>query len=371
VQPLSNGLATIRLNGFLVIGDASAVAASVKASRDGKSLTDADAASVRDSLPNQRLADVYLSPLGIDRLLARRGALSEQLDTFVDFGDSEGIAAALVAHGNGLELRVDSELGAAKKGGGQSFFQAFPSFDPSLADEFSAQTLLLLEVADPSRTVRTLLRQAGSAQPGLLAAFTRFEAELRRSGVDLERGVLPVLSGESAIGLAVGPRGPYLTAVFKDVDEDRARVEMAQLQAPLVAALSPARTGQAPSFDSKDLDGVTMRSVRISPALELAYAIFDGKLVVSTSRAGVRQAVEGGDNLGGSEAYQAGTSGLPGGVSALVFLNLEGLVSQSQPLGLGQIVRGFSEDVARFKGLGLTETSDSDRLTTTLFLAIQ
>jgi hypothetical protein len=140
---------------------------------------------------------------------------------------------------------------------------------------------------------------------------------------------------------------------------------------PLVAALSPSRTGQAPGFASKNLDGVVMRSVRISPSLEFAYAIFDGKLVVSTSRAGVREAVSGDENLGGSDAFQSATSGASGGVSALVFLNLEGLVSRSEPLGLGQIVRGFAEDVARLKGLGLTETSDADSLSTTLFLAIE
>jgi hypothetical protein len=146
---------------------------------------------------------------------------------------------------------------------------------------------------------------------------------------------------------------------------------MAKLQGPLVAALSPDRTGQAPGFDAKRLDDVVVRSVRLSPALNLAYAIFDRKLVVSTNPAGVRAAVKGDENLGASDAFEAATSGASGGVSALVFLNLEGLVSQSQPLGLGQIVRGFAEDVARLKGLGLTERSDAESLKTTLFLAIE
>jgi hypothetical protein len=372
LRAYSNGIAFTRLNGFLVLGPVSAVSGAIGAAHGHDSLADSERADeVRNSLPDQRIADVYLSPLGIERLLAGRGALSSQLDTFVDFGASRGIAAALVAHGNGLELKLDSAIGGPKKGSSPSFFQAFSSFNPSLAGEFSPQTLLLLEIADPARTVRALLRQAGTAAPGLFAAFARFEAEVRRGGVDIERGVLPVLSGESALGIASGRRGPYLTAVFKDVDEDRAREEMAKLQAPLVAALSPSRTGQAPGFAVKHLDGVVMRSVRISPSLEFAYAIFDGKLVVSTSPAGVREAVSGDENLGGSDAFQAATSGASGGVSALVFLNLEGLVSRSEPLGLGQIVRGFADDVARLKGLRLTETSDADRLSTTLFLAIE
>ena len=125
---------------------------------------------------------------------------------------------------------------------------------------------------------------------------------------------------------------------------------MARLQAPLVAALTPARTGQAPSFESTKIGDTVMHSVRLSPTLDLAYAIFDGKLVVSTNPAGVRQAVEGDESLGGSDAFKAATSGASGGVSALVFLSLEGLVRRSEPLGLDQIVRGFAEDVARAEG---------------------
>jgi hypothetical protein len=116
---------------------------------------------------------------------------------------------------------------------------------------------------------------------------------------------------------------------------------------------------------------VIVRSVRISPALNFAYAIFDGKLVVSTSPVGVRQAIEGDDSLAGSDAYKAAAAGASNGVSALVFLNLESLVRSSQPLGLGQIVRGFGEDIAKLSGLGLTVKSDEDSLQTTLFVEIR
>ena len=168
-----------------------------------------------------------------------------------------------------------------------------------------------------------------------------------------------------------GGTGPYLTAAFANVDEDRARTQMAKLQSPLVKALSPGRTGQAPSFDAKKVGDVVVRSVRISPALDLAYAIFDGKLVVSTNPVGVRQAIEGDESLDGSEAYQASTSDAQNGVSALVFLNLESLVRSSQPLGLGQIVRGFGEDIAKLSGLGLTVKRDEDSLQSTLFVDIR
>jgi hypothetical protein len=367
-----NGLAFADADDFLLVGSAPAVRAARAASRSGHTLAEDELADqVRDELPEQRLADVYLSPSGVQRFLTGLGAASDQLDTFVDFGRSRGAALALVAKGNGLEIQLDSLLRKPKKGPAKTFFSAFPSFSPGLAGQFSADTLLYLSIANPSETVNALLAQADKTSPGLAAAFKRFQDQLRSGGVDLRKGVLPALGDQAAVGVATGGTGPYLTAAFANVDEDRARTQTAKLQSPLVKALSPGRTGQAPSFDAKKVGDVVVRSVRISPALDLAYAIFDGKLVVSTNPVGVRQAIEGDDSLDGSEAYQASTSGAQNGVSALVFLNLESLVRSSQPLGLGQIVRGFGEDIAKLSGLGLTVKSDEDSLQSTLFVDIR
>ncbi|MBK5117710.1 MAG: hypothetical protein JJE23_12430, partial [Thermoleophilia bacterium] len=243
-------------------------------------------------------------------------------------------------------------------------------FDPSLAGDFSPDTVLYLNIANLAEVVPALLRQAGATAPGLVQAFNRFEGQLSRGGVDLERGALPVLGGEVAAGAALTPV-PHLTFVFKDVDEERAREEAARLQGPLIEALSPQRTGQAPSFETEKVGDVVMRSVRLSPNLTLAYAIFDGKLIVATNPAGVRQALEGDGNLAGEEAFAASTDEVSSGVSALIFLSLDGLVRRAEPLGLDQIVRGFAEDIAKLKGLGLGVRSDDDSLTTTAFLDIE
>ena len=367
-----NGLAFADVDDFLLVGSAPAVRAARKASSTGRNLGGNELADeARDALPKQRLADVYLSPRGVQRFLAGQGPASEQLDTFVDFGRSRGAAVALVAKGNGLQFELESLLRKPKKGPATTFFSAFPSFSPSLAGAFAPDTLLYLAIANPSETVRALLAQANKSAPGLAGAFESFQAQLRKGGVDLQKGVLPALGGEAAVGVATGKAGPYLTAAFANVDEDRARTQMAKLQTPLVQALSPGRTGQAPSFEAAKVGDVIVRSVRISPALNFAYAIFDGKLVVSTSPVGVRQAIEGDDSLAGSDAYKAAAAGASNGVSALVFLNLESLVRSSQPLGLGQIVRGFGEDIAKLSGLGLTVKGDEDSLQTTLFVEIR
>lgn len=368
-----SGLAYAELRGFLVLGHRPALGAVLAVnSGKAKSLADSDAASaVRDSLPDQRLADAYVSKAGIPVLLRSPSTISDQLDTFVDLAASDGIAAALVAHGDGFELKLDSKLGAVRAKTQAGFFDAFPPFDPSLAGEFSPDTVLYVNFARPSDTVRALLTQANSAAPSLAAAARHFQAQLRKAGADIENRLLPALGGEAAAGVVDGPSGPYLTLAFNGVDEGRAQTEMAQLQAPLIKALSTQRSGQVASFTSKQVGDTVVHSVNISPSLEVAYAVFGGKVVISTNPAGVREAIEGGDSLAGSDAFKAATGAASGDVSALVFLGLERLVQRAQPLGLGQVVGGFSADLAKLKALGLGVTSDEDSLKTTLFLNIE
>jgi hypothetical protein len=367
-----SGLAYSQLGEFLALGKVRAVGAAIDTKGGGASLAGDDRAkAVRGALPDQRVADVYLSARGVRTFLNQGTAFASQLDTFTDFAATQGIAAALVAHGGGFELQLYSALGPVRAKTHPSFFGAFPGFHPSLAGEFSPDTLLYLDIANPSDTVRALLRQAAATAPGLVASAKRFEGDVRARGVDIEKDLLPALGDEAAAGFAAGPSGPYLTLAFKGVDEQRARSRMAQLQAPLVAALSPARTGQAPSFGTEKLGDTVVNSVRLSPALDIAYAIFGDKLVISTNPAGVRQAVEGDGSLSGSDSYRAATAGASGGTSALVFLNLEGLVKRAVPLGLGQALGGFSADIAKLKALGLSVKSSEESLKTTIFLNIE
>ena len=367
-----NGLAYSELGGFLALGTARAVGAAIGTDQGGASLAGDDRAkAARGALPEQRVADLYLSVRGVRTLLNRSTAFAAQLDTFTDFAATEGIAAALVAHGGGFELQVHSALGPVKAKTHPSFFGAFPRFHPSLAGEFSPETLLFLDIANPAETVRALLQQAAASAPGLVASAKRFERDVRGRGLDIQKDLLPALGDEAAAGFVAGPSGPYLTLAFKNVDEGRARDRMAQLQAPLAAALSPNRTGQAPSFGAHNLGGTVVNSVRLSPALDVAYAIFDGKLVISTNPAGVRQALEGGDDLAGSDSYKAATGSASGGTLALVFLNLQGVLKRAVPLGLGQALGGFSADIAKLKALGLSVKSDEDSLTTNIFLNIE
>ncbi len=372
VSAYSDTLASAERDGFLLVGEPGAVRAAIAAGPDGSLADDERAGQVREDLPDLRLADAYVSEEGIARLLAGRAGLSPQLDTFTDYGSSLGIAAAVVAEGNGFRLDLHSELDPEQARAAPGFFAAFPRFDPDLASFFSPSTLALLQIGPPSQTIDGLLEQADAAFPGIAGAFDRLNERVARSGgVDIENGVLPQLGGEAAVGVTPAAPIPYVTAVFDDVDEAKAREAVARLGVPLIAAINPATTGQAPVFSERQVEGVTVHSLRLSRAVEVAYAVFDGRLVVATDPRGVAGAIEGGEDLASGDDYQTVTSSGADGASALIFLNLEGLVKLAEPLGLAEIVEDFRADLDRMKALGVAVESGDDSLDTQLFLEIE
>jgi hypothetical protein len=112
--------------------------------------------------------------------------------------------------------------------------------------------------------------------------------------------------------------------------------------------------------------------VQISPSVDLSYAVFDGKLVISTQPEGIAQVRSGGDDLAGTSAFKDATDRLPDRVSALVFLNLDEVFGLAQQAGLttDPLYASLSEDISRIGSLGLAVTGSDSELRSRLFLAI-
>jgi hypothetical protein len=84
IRTYRNGLAVADLGDLRALGSPASVRAAIdtEQGREESLSSDGDADSVRDPLPDDRLADAYVSADGITRLLARRGGAAAQLDTF-------------------------------------------------------------------------------------------------------------------------------------------------------------------------------------------------------------------------------------------------------------------------------------------------
>jgi hypothetical protein len=377
------------VGGFLAIGRESGVRdvidAQSGATGTGSLADDPDAEAARDALPDQRLADAYLSPDGIARLVDNpRGPLAT-LDAVVDPTASEGVAAAIVASDQGIDLAIRSVLDAERAKAQPGFFAAFPEFEPTLAGSLPVDSLAYVGIGDPEHTLVSLLEQASADQPGIAAGVSDLVKRVRELGkVDLQTELLPSLGGEAAFALEPSAQaageggalpgafgGPYLEFLGSDIDAERAGRALASLQAPIADALSPTG-GQAPTFSERKVGGVTSHSVRLSPTVNLTYAIVESVLVVATDPLAVERYVDGEGGLSEAESFSRATDGLTGPVSLLAYLNLSGLIALGEQAGLAQdpAYETFADEIHKLQALGLAVRRSDTELATDVNLIV-
>lgn len=367
------GLATIRSGGRALFGNVVAVRAAL-AAQSGRvpRLEGSDQGTARDELPDVRLADLYLSRAGVSRMLAGRPGSATQLNTFVDYGATTGLAVSLRARDDGVEVNMVSDLSPQLEAQSPTVFASLPRFEPGLAGEASPDALGSIAVGDLGPALNKALATAGAGAQGLAGSLRSLAQNLQKqAGVDPLKDLLPALGGQASLVAEPTDTVPYASLIVDGVDEKAAGAALASLQQPILRAVG---TGgpQVPQFQSKEIDGVAVHSVQISPTVDLSYAIFDGKLVISTQPEGISQVRSSGDNLAGTGAYQAATNRLPDSVSALVFLNLDEVLGLAQQAGLAEdpLYASLSEDISHVQSLGLAVRGSDEELQSQLFLAI-
>jgi hypothetical protein len=369
------GVAVAQVEGFLAIGPRDGVRAVIDtatgADELGSLAEDETAEELRDELPDHRLVEAYLSEDGVGELIAAdRGTLGT-LTPLLAPGATRGAAAALVATEDGLELSVRSALDPERAESSPGFFAAFPPFEPALDERLAAGTLGYVGIGEPRRTVRALLAQATAQAPGIAAGFEDLVRSLRREGeVDVERELLDALGGEAAFVLArrsadSAPALPFVEFVADDVDEEAARRALASLQGPVVDAIGGGAL-QAPVFGQQQFGDVQARSLRISPTVELTYAVFDGLAAIATDPAGIERLVDGEGGLDSSDLYERATEDFDDEVSLLAYLDLSGLVELGESLGLGEdpVYATFAGEFRLLEALGLAVSNDDELLST-------
>ena len=394
VQVDHRGLATALVGGFLAIGTESGVGGVIDAGSGAEgtgSLAGApDASTARAALPDERLADAYLSKDGIAELVANSSGPLATLGLVINPGASRGVAVALVANDDGLEVNVRSELDADRTKAHPGFFSAFPIFEPTLAAFLPGNSLGYVGFGDPGKTLKSLLEQASTEQPGLAAAVGDLVKQVKKLGaVDLEKDLLPSLGGEGAFALqpappdrahggggkgAIPPRSqaPFLEFMAGDVNADRAGKALARLEGPITQALNPSKQLQAPAFSEHKVGDATAQSLQLSPTVDLTYAISGSNLVIATNPAGVEQVATGDGGLDGAPLFDQATSGFPGTPSVLGYLDLGRLISLGEEAGLSQdpAYATFAPEIRTLRALGLAVQSSPDELSTDLRLVV-
>lgn len=363
--------------GYLLVGQQSDLETAIDAARGkGPALArDATFRRTQTGLPAGRVADGYVSPGGVRRLLAPQGGPLGIAGVLLDQPALAGVGLAVAARDGKARLTVrsirDPRLARGRP-------PAFGTFTPRLAGSVPSGAMAYLGITGLDRAARRTLSifaasgRAGARIQSLLQ--TRGRAVARRAGVDVDTDVLPLFRREVALFLTPALPSPYLTLIARTDNASQTRDALARLQAPLVSLFEPqtAQPGQEPTFGDRQVDGVHAFTLRLAPGVEVDYAVFDSKLVISTSLDGIRAVRRAPDRLVGSSPFRATLGDRPRKVTSLVFLDFSQLLGLGERTGLNAnrrylAVRG---DLRRIRALGAATSGGGTESTTELTLDI-
>ena len=361
----------------LVIGPGASVREAIDA-HGGRSPSLARSGTYRRAvrtLPADRVADVYVSPDGVNRLLAPQAGALGVAGVLLRRPGLRGAAISLSPRAGGAALRVHSIVDpkAARAAGPPA-----KAFTPALLDDVPKGAVAYLGITRLDEAVKGLigLSAAGGAQGARVARLLRrTQTDLaRRTGVDLATDVIPLFQGETALWLAPAIPAPILTIITATRDEQATREAFAKLQEPLAKLFAPASTGagQTPVFQERTVDGQQAFTLRLGPGAELNYAVFDRRLVISTSLQGIRAVKGSGGSLPDTGPFKATLGDRPKEVTSLLFLDFSELLTLGERTGLSdsRTYLQVRDDLKKVRAVGASATAGETESTTELFLDI-
>lgn len=323
-------------------------------------------------LPPGRVLDAFLTAEDVRRVLAPQGGLIGAVGTLLDDPRLQATELALTVEDPGARLTARSLLTRPRRGRARA-----SSFDSELVGDMPRSALAYLGLRGLDRAVGPILTALGAAPGGVGELLRQVGGDVaRRAGVDVQRDLLPVFRDE--VALVVTPRvpAPVLTLVARARDERAASEALGRLRGPLARLLEPRgeeSSGQVPVFRERDVGGVKAYGISLGPSAELIYAVFDGKVVVSTSPAGIRAVRSGKGSIEDADGFRATLGARPGTVSSLVFLDFNQLLTLAEQTGLNDsptYVR-VRDDLRRIRALGAATTASGGGDETTSELRFQ
>jgi hypothetical protein len=255
-----------------VLAEGEALLDRFQAALDGGALSDdADFQAANEELPADALASVYVdgerATAALRDALADAGRPTKQLDLF---GRVVAGAAAVEAADNGFQLTAYLR----SEGTGDGLRDV-----GTLLDDVPAGAFFAVNFRGP--------RIDASAIPST-PELDQFEREY---GLSLEE-LFSLFEGEGVYYIRPGALLPELTLVLEPADAQAAKAKVDRLVAKVPATPREEAVGDVPA------------TVVPFGRFTFVYAAFDGRLVMTTSTAGIRELREGGEKLVDEERYQ-------------------------------------------------------------------
>jgi hypothetical protein len=308
---------------FVGARDAVHAALDTRARPAGSLARNATYADLVGGLPHDRVGNAWLSQdwlrahlAGPAAILAGAARVPAVQSAAVGFGD-DGKLMRLAFRGRPA---TGPALGAGCTGeSGQT---------GGLFDKAPAHPALFVGMAGAECVLRSLMASPASA---IGRALQSFSAQAQKSGVNVDRELLPLLGGDSA--LSVTP-GPTITLDAADVPAQQSLNVIGRLQPALIRLLNPEASGSTAGFSAQTVNGITALTANLTPALQLSYAAFDGDLVISTALNSIAE-LKKGEHLDQTGDFKVVLGNRPKSPSAVVFLDLEKLLALADQAGLG------------------------------------
>lgn len=340
----------------LVIGQAASVrgALDLRAGRGAALAANPTYTGASSTLPEGRVLDAWASVDGVRRLLTPQGGLLGVAGSLLDNPALRGTALALTAEKPGARLTVHSILN-------RSGAATFRPFEPKLTAAVPKDSLAYLGVTGLDRVASPLLNLAA---PVLGQLRQRLE---QGTGLNLQRDVLPLFRGEVALVITPRTPTPLLTLIAPATQQVRTAQALLRLQGPLARLFTP-RGKKAPTFQQLQVAGEKAFAVRLSSSLEVIYSIFDGRLVISTSAAGIAAVKDAKGGLPGADGYRATLGSRPKRVTSLVFLDFGKLLALAEQTGLNdsQAYVRVRDDLHQVRSVGIATTGGEGETTAEL-----
>jgi hypothetical protein len=373
------GTETAFVGHYLAIGQAASVRSAIDSATGSSPALQTNPSYQRavSGEPAGRVLDAYASAAGVRRLLAPQGGVVGALGALLYQPALVGVSLAISPVAGGARVRVHSALDPKLAHGGRRF-------TPTLLKDIPLGAELVLDTNQLDQAARQLFN--ASSASGVLSRIgpllQRLGGALQAQGIDVQRDVVSVFHQETAV--AIGPssgrttgaagRRPTLVIVARTPNEAQTRTAFAQLEAPLAQLFGPigAGSGQSPVFNDRQVAGISAHQLVLGPGLELDYAVFDGKLVISTSLDGIANVRSHAHSLLDDPRYGATLGSRRERLTSLLFLDFSQLLSLGEQTGLtgSARYRALRPDLQRINAIGLSSTSGEADSTAELFLQI-
>ncbi len=359
-------LATAFIGKFLAVGSPRNVRAAID-TRRRRSLgreqlfrRAVDKLDVRDPL-----AYAYAPARGIDQVVRGQRGLIGQIRSLVETPGLEAAAAATRAERNGIRLDL-ATVHAARAPEGE--------FRPTLIRDVPSGTIAFVAAAGLDGVLDQLERLSGAEGTALPGLVQRLRRQLGPAGERaLVKALGPLLGRESALFVTPPVNLPVVTLVVADTTVEEGGQVLVALQPVISRLLENPAGGQVPAIIPRRIAGVDATTLSLSQTLTLTYAAFDGKLVVSTSPAGIRQLRRSGNSLSDNASFA------PGGLrerldraSSVVFLDLRRLSALVERAGLAATpgYRAIESDIARIGAVSGVTQSERSSQTAQIFVEV-